>query len=409
MNHREIEIAGVVNGTEPSTIALPFPFSENDSGPLRVVWDDGRSWRLHLLSRGNEPVELPGKKVLFDKKSIAKAASDSRAVIVVSGSNGGLTSFSHWLARDTKGPRVLAVDLRNAYLRGEDTVQRMEAIAEGLQREVEVLLEKEVDLDGDESVWAKDIQAAVLQSTDPIEVIIEIAKRTDEMANKKDGLRIDALAFRAFEALDDEIAMKFFGRLRAMLEDSCRPLASLGIILLGQSVRLLDPQERRPVSTLRSLSEIYAPTSLEPGEIHEMGRRLSLPDSVDLNEFREWSGGEPLLVHALFRLLVGQEEKAKCKTLKEAVRFLQKEGLPAFGSWSQSLAKQLKRREVAMFVERLLRDDKCRNDANESPALLLELFIENWIRLNQQEDAWEWRSAFRRSLAVEAFTLHNFA
>ncbi len=371
-----------VKGDAPTTMT-------SGAEGLRVVWKKGKAWSLRHVGEGNKPWALPGKEVCFDKAKLEESVRASRAIIVVGAPHGGLTSFYHWLTRGDGSITALPVDLREAQLRGNDVSDRMKAIAHGLRVEVEHHRKK------------RQIETDLVAHAEPIDMIEEIAARAKE-------LKLDALVFRGFEALEEEEAKRFFGRLRALLEHPRQPLKSLGLVLLGQSVGALDPQDQLPVSALLSLSDLYTPAGLSGELIAAMAERIDLDlDAGQLHDLVEWSGGEPLLVQVLFQLLWPAGDK--CETVGEAIELLERERLPAFDVWMRILARQMREKAAtARVIERLLRRGSCPDDPDEPRFAFAELFIENWIRRGDDGKSWTWRSECRRMLAADAHAEKRF-
>ena len=396
MSEEKSDLVGEVVGQEFSTAALPMPNQTRDQ--MRVVWNGGRSWRLLHIARGNEPWTLPGREVLFGKDDIRESADNNRAVIVVSGPHSGLTSFYRWLPAADKEFPILTVDLREATLRGEEVPEKMKGISQALQREIRHLIRYSV---ADEPPAIEEL----LSIDEPIDLLTELAQVSYEHS-----IPLGALAFRGFEALDEVVAQRFFGRLRGLLESTRRPLGSIGIILLGQSVRALDPLEELPVSTLHSISDIYTPTGFYVREVDDMCQRLGLAKKSS-DALLRWSGCEPLLVNALLQILSRETPRKTAdlsSEIKAAIEMIERRPPPAFGTWVRTLVRQLDNPATRRIIERLQRRGQCPDDPSEPRFAFTELFIENWLRFDAKHSTWFWRSDCRKKLAIEALTLKNF-
>lgn len=360
---------GEVQGSAFTSDAILMPLQNN---PFRVVWQDGNAWRLRRVGQGSDPYQIPGEMLFLTRNEIKRLAAQRKVAIVVGNRSSGITSLLHWLSEKKDDFSCLSVNLTDAQLRGETPETRLAAIAGLIRRAA-----------GDHKIKG--------DTADPLDAILDLARNQE----------VHAIAFREFEALDDETAMRFFGRLRSLIEEPAYPLQSLSILLLGHSIEALDIEADRPVSTLASTSNLYLTTPLFEVEIADMVEKAGL--TADAAEIFRVTGGEPLLVQILLRLLAPSDEgPGRCQDWRVALDLLKTNRPPGVEHWIRGLQKKLKRDEAARrIVEKLLALNTMPEDSFERRSSFVTLYADGWVKF--EKGAWSWQSTFRRELAAEAF------
>lgn len=374
-------LVGEVKGSRNSqfsTRSLAFDPNLEEPRSITVEWEGGQGWRLRRLSRGNEPAPLPGRDHILTAQQI-REGDPLKIIIIVANQHSGLFSCHNWLRYGKHSLKTLSVNLSDVQDAGNNPDERLSALAERIRSQ---------------AVEPKADSQPIYGEEDPIKLVRGLPEWRP---------RPEAIAFRNFDALDNQTAERLFGRLRALYEDSIQARALPSLVLLGHSTAPLDPEEKGPVSSLLKLAECYTLSSLQEPEVQQMAERFDRKvagKKTSVQHIMAWTGGHPLLVQALFQTL---QTDPDIRSIENATRFIERERLPAFDVWVQRLRESLPQPEISRIVDVLLRRKRFLRSPFEHRTSVLELLVQGWIRLDTEENAWVFRSECHRMLAAEAF------
>jgi hypothetical protein len=395
----EHELQGEVRGGVFTTSSLSF-----DSSPLcratnpearqrvAVVWNGEEGWRLTRLYHRGVPDPLPGKDHVLGAPSIRLGSP--KVFIVLANRNSGLFSCHNWLRCGKHALKTLSVNLVEVQDACNDPDERIMELGRVVLARAIAYQETLKRLDPESS-----FDAGRLPDADPFR-LLSLLGGCGEPAP-------EAVLLRNFDVLDAITAERLFGRLRALYESGSAPgLPSL--VLLGHSTASLDPADRSSASSLLTLANSYTLSNLRETEVLAMARILAtssqageeLVSGEAVQRVMHWTGGHPHLVQAIFYLL---QSNSAIRSVDDAIRFLDRERLPAFEGWVQRLRRSLADPEIGRMVGAILRKRRFLRSSFEHRISVLELLVQGWIRLDRDEDAWVFRSECHRKLATEAF------
>ncbi len=281
---------------------------------------------------------------------------------------------------------------------------RIRRAAERLAREIDLTLLRTEPRDEDQEKRRK-LKNLAAKEPDPIEIVETIAREYSDV--------ITGIVFRNFEALGLETKKRLFGRLRRLYDEADRPMRDLPVFLLGHSYLALDPIMIEPGSNLLPFSYVFTLPSLTSDEIQKMAAKLPATDgrptldSLQLGRIREWTGGHPLILQALFRLIATHGETL---ALGEAMGLLERDRPRVFATWVKSLKEFLDGDpEIERIIHILLREARYPRRRVHSRFAIEVLFIQGWISFDpprsdpSQDQMLVWRSECHRMLAGEAY------
>ena len=392
---------GKVTGKRYSTDALRAYGKKNEKPEVETVkvqWSDGGKWPLMQLSDGNMVYRLPVERKLISLDELEAFPNLDRVFVLVAQSGSGLASFFHWVTEQAKlkERRLASVDLREVLRREGSRERPLDAIARALEAEIEI--ER-----GTEKSVSKEEREALIK--DPLDTL---RQAEDQSSNEK-----SYVVFRYFEELTEQAGEMFFPRLRGLVEREDRPLRNTVVMLLGHSVQVL--RQDYSASNLLSVAQVLTTANFTE---HECGELLvplwaseGSREGVKKEEERkkeggktlfEWTGGHPLLVQAVCRLLAERFER-NYERIPEAAQELAMNPNPAMESWQENLRGFIHDHRDAFDRIQLLLDTNY--DMNEGdPRIDRELYVLGWINREKDDtrekgDAWTMRSRIHRILA----------
>ena len=354
------------------------PFSTETLAPAdkaraRVIWKQGKAWRLVWLATGRDQTFPPGKDYFLERQRLMPSALERKPIVVLGEAGSGLTSLVQWMG-ETAAPGGADGDAYSAkFVRLDASL--IPAGATEVDANVEL----------------------VGQLADEVATLPASAKKASHLAS---ALRMWAdsrpeehiLLLDGVEGLPRDAAERLFAQLRGLVEE--QRLAALRLVVISETEQRL---AAGAFSSFIAVSDVFRTPMLTDAEIESLWRKWGrkTPGGRDVAAAcLAWTGGQPLLVQTyLHRLFEGAK-------LADIGPTLEARPPSSLRRWQTRLAavtrgSALLRRKMQAYVAGQSESSE-RVDADIEP-----LFVAGWIRQDEETGRWGIRSRAHAAWALK--------